>query len=75
MTKRLPDIIKNDPIGTIFKTEEVFGSEGVFNDALGESVRFVGIIGVFEGSNEVLMKLKTWAKDFDINNYEDGEGD
>lgn len=69
--KDLAEIIKNDSIGTVYATEEIFSKKDAITETLGESVRFVGIVGVFEGSNGVLMELKLWAKDFDIEDYEE----
>lgn len=67
--KPLEEIIKNDNIGTEYETKEVFGEEGFINEALGDKVRYVGLVGVFEGSNGLLMELKLWAKDFNIEDY------
>jgi hypothetical protein len=68
--KCMTKIIKNDSIGTVYATEEIFSKKDAI-ETLGESVRFVGIVGVFEGSNGVLMEFKLWAKDFDIEDYEE----
>lgn len=73
MTKSLADIIKNDTLGTIYRTDEIFSSKDFITEALGDNVRFVGVIGVFEGSNEVLMELKIYANDFDKEKYEDND--
>jgi len=73
MTKSLNDIIKNDALGTVYTTEEIFSSNDFVTEALGGNIKFVGMIGVFEGSNGVLMQLKQWANDFDIEDYEDDD--
>jgi hypothetical protein len=67
--KTLKEMITNDSLGTEYDTKEVF-SEGLLEDVLGKKVKLVGIVGVFEGSNEVLMELKLWTKGFNISDYE-----
>jgi len=71
--KQLNEIIKNDDLGTEYETKEIFGEEGFINETLGDSVKYVGLKGVFEGSNGLLMEIKLWAKDFNIEDYEDDE--
>jgi len=73
MTKSLSQIVKNDDLGTEYETKNVFGEANFIHEALGEKVRFVGLKGVFEGSNGLLMTIQLWARDFDIEEYEDND--
>lgn len=73
MKRSLSEIVKNDDLGTEYETKDIFGEENFIHGALGEKVRFIGLKGVFEGSDGMLMTIKLWAKDFDIEEYEDDE--
>jgi len=64
------EIAKDKPLGTEFKTSELYNNNELMLKALGEKCRLVKITYSFVGDTEVLASFGLSVKDFNEEDYE-----